>query len=55
MFLGENERQSQLINVSEEYVDSLMKIKNYMKNEIKEIGDNEMNQEVELLDRLVKE
>ena len=54
-FLGENERQSQRINVSEEYVNSLMKFKNYIKNEITEIGDDEMNQEVELLDRLVKE
>ena len=43
------------INVSEEYVNSLMKFKNYIKNEITEIGDDEMNQEVELLDRLVKE
>ncbi|MBR4261197.1 MAG: hypothetical protein IKQ33_04530, partial [Clostridia bacterium] len=54
-FLGENERQSKAINVSLEYVDVLMKVKNYLKNEIKEIGDNDMNQEVELLDLLVKE
>lgn len=54
-FLGENERQSKAINVSTEYVDTLLKIKNYLKSEIKEIGDNDMNQEVELLDLLVKE
>ncbi|MBR2240916.1 MAG: VWA domain-containing protein [Clostridia bacterium] len=53
--LGENERESQAINVSEEYVDTLLKFKEYMKNEIKEIDDNEMNQEIEILDLLVKE
>ena len=55
ILLGENERQSQALNVSEEYVDTLIKFKNYMKDEIKEIGDNEMNQEIEILDLLVKE
>ena len=55
VLLGENERQSQAINVSEEYVNTLLKFKNYMKNEIKEIGDNEMNKEIEILDMLVKE
>ena len=54
-FLGENERQSKAINVSLEYVEVLMKVKKYLKNEINEIGDNDMNQEVELLDLLVKE
>ena len=53
--LGENERQSQAINVSEEYVETLMKFKDYMKNEIKEIGDSTMNQEIDILDLLVKE
>ena len=53
--LGENERQSQAINVSEEYVETLVKFKDYMKNEIKEIGDNTMNQEIDILDLLVKE
>ena len=55
VLLGENERQSQALNVSKEYVDTLLKFKNYMKNEIKEIGDNDMNQEIEILDLLVKE
>lgn len=55
ILLGENERTSQSINVSDEYVDILMTLKNYLKNEIKEIGDEEMNQEVELLDLLVRE
>ena len=53
--LGENERQSQAINVSEEYVETLVKFKDYMKNEIKEIGDSTMNQEIDILDLLVKE
>ena len=53
--LGENERQSQAINVSDEFVDTLVRFKGYMKNEIKEIGDNEMNQEVQILDLLVEE
>lgn len=52
--LNQNERQSQALNVSKEYVDTLLKFKNYMKNEIKELGDNEMNQEIEILDLLVK-
>ena len=53
--LNQNERQSQALNVSKEYVYTLLKFKNYMKSEIKELGDNEMNQEIEILDLLVKE
>ena len=53
--LGQNERQSQKLNVSSEYAETLVKFKEYMKNEIKEIGDNDMNQEIEILDLLVKE
>ena len=55
ILLGENERQSKAINVSPEYAEVLMEIKDYLKSEIKEIGDNDMNQEVDLLDLLVKE
>ena len=55
VLLGENERTSQGVNVSDEYADILITLKNYLKSEIKEIGDEEMNQEVELLDLLVKE
>lgn len=52
--LGQNERTSQKLSVSEEYVDTLVKFKEYMKNEIKDIGDDDMNQEIEILDILVK-
>lgn len=54
IMLGENERQSQAINVSKEYVNILSKFKNYMKNEIEKIGDKDMMQEIEILDLLVK-
>lgn len=53
--LGENERTSQQLKVSEEYVDTLMKFKNYLKNEIKELNDDSLKQEVDILELLVKE
>lgn len=52
--LGENERTSTKLSVDKEYVDIFVKFKAYMKNEIKEIGDNDMNQEIEILDLLTK-
>lgn len=52
--LGENERTSAKLNVSKEFSEVFAKFKEYMKNEIKEIGDENMNQEIEILDLLVK-
>lgn len=52
--LGENERTSVKLNVSEKYVDIMSKFKEYMKKEISEIGDKDMNQEIEILDLLTK-
>lgn len=52
--LGENERTSTKLNVSKEFSEVFAKFKEYMKNEIKEIGDENMNQEIEILDLLVK-
>ena len=52
--LNENERTSTKLTVSDEYVKIFTKFKEYMKNEIKEIDDNDMNQEIEILDLLIK-
>ncbi|MCR5145854.1 MAG: VWA domain-containing protein [Clostridia bacterium] len=52
--LGENERTSTKLTVSKEYAETFTKFKEYMKNEIKEIDDNDMNQEIEILDLLLK-
>ena len=52
--LGENERTSVKLSVSEKYAATISKFKEYMKNEIAEIGDKEMNQEIEILDLLTK-
>lgn len=52
--LGENERVSMKLNVSKEYVETIAKFKEYMKKEINEIGDKNMNQEIEILDLILK-
>lgn len=52
--LNENERTSVKLTVSDEYVKTFTEFKEYMKNEIKEIDDNDMNQEIEILDLLLK-
>lgn len=52
--LGENERTSVKLSVSEKYVDIMSKFKEYMKKEITELGDTDMNQEIEILNLLTK-
>ena len=52
--LGENERTSMNLNISKEYAETFAKFKEYMKKEINEIGDKDMNQEIEILDLIVK-
>ena len=52
--LGENERRSTKLSVSEEYVELFKKFRNYMKSEIEILGDDDMNQEVEILDLLAE-
>lgn len=51
--LGENERTSVKLTVSKEYKDLFEKMKGYMESEIKEIGDDELNQEIEILEELI--
>ena len=52
--LGENERTSVKLSVSEDYSEIFKKFEGYMKNEIKEIGDKNLNQEIEILNYLIK-
>ena len=53
VMLGENERTSVKLTVSDEYKEIFKKIKEYISNENKEIKDDTLNQEVELLDKLI--
>ncbi len=52
--LGEHERVSTSLSVSKNYKDIFVKLQKYMKHEIDEIKDETMNQEIELLDKLIK-
>ena len=51
--LGENERTSDKLHVSEEYKKIFKTFEEYMKSEIEEVHDLELEQEVEILDLLV--
>ena len=55
VLLGENERSSVSLSVSKEYSENFKKFKEYLKKEIKEIGDDEMKQEIDILNMLIKE
>ena len=50
--LGRWERQSVQLYVSEQYRELFKEFKLYFENEMKEIGDNSLNKEVELLKRI---
>ena len=52
--LGENERTSVKLTVSEEYKDVFKKIKSYMEKEIEALKDEDMEQEIKLLEKLIK-
>lgn len=52
--LGENERTSTKLSVSDEYKDIFEKLKKYFENEKKEVKDDTLNQEIELLDTLIE-
>ena len=54
VLLGENERSSVKLAVSSEYSQNFKKFKEYFEKEMKEIGDDEMKQEIEILDMLIK-
>ena len=54
VMLGENERSSVKLSVSDKYSKNFEQFKKYFEKEMKEIGDDEMKQEVEILDMLIK-
>lgn len=51
--LGRNERTSVKLEVSDEYKEIFSKLKTYMEQEISEIKDDTLNQEIEILDKLI--
>lgn len=51
--LGENERTSVKLTVSEEYKENFRKIKSYLENEKNELKDDDLNQEIDLLEKLI--
>ena len=51
--LGENERTSVDLEVSDEYKEIFSNLKTYMEQEISEIQDETLNQEIEILDKLI--
>lgn len=54
IILSENERASVKLSVSEEYGELFKKFKVYLENEIEEIGDKELEHEVEILNLLIE-
>lgn len=51
--LGENERTSVKLTVSEEYKENFRKIKSYLENEKSELKDDDLKQEIDLLEKLI--
>lgn len=51
--LGENERTSVKLTVSEEYKENFRKIKSYLENEKSELKDDDLKQEIDLLENLI--
>jgi len=53
VMLGENERPSQKLKVSEEYKNTFKQIKEYIQKENEELKDETLQQEIEILDQLI--
>ena len=53
-YYSENERTSVDLSLSDKYKDVFNTFKAYMESEIKEIGDNTLEQEIEILDKILK-
>lgn len=53
IMLGENERPSQKLKVSEEYKNTFKQIKEYIQKENKELKDETLQQEIDILDELI--
>ena len=51
--LGENERTSVKLTVGNEYKELFKKMKKYMESELSVIGDDELKQEIEILEKLI--
>lgn len=51
--LGEHERTSVNLTVSEDYKNIFKTIKDYMENEMTEVNDKDLKQEIEILDKLI--
>ena len=51
--LGENERPSQKLKVSEEYKNTFKQIKEYIQKENKELKDETLQKEIDILDELI--
>lgn len=51
--LGENERASVKLTVGDEYKELFKKMKKYIESEVTDIGDNELKQEIEILEKLI--
>lgn len=51
--LGENERTSVKLTVGNEYKELFKKMKKYMESEVSVIGDDELKQEIEILEKLI--
>lgn len=54
IILGEHERTSVDLTVSDEYKNIFEQLKGYLEGEIEAVGDKTMKQEVEILDELIK-
>ena len=54
IMLGENERTSQKIKVSNEYKEIFKEIRDYINNENKTLNDDTFNKEIEILDILIE-
>ena len=53
LILGRNERTSVDLEVSDEYKEIFSNLKTYMEQEVNEIKDDTLNQEIEILDKLI--
>ena len=53
-YYSENERTSVKLTVSDEYKEIFNKFKAYMESEIKELGDETLNQEIQILDKILE-
>ena len=51
--LGINERQSAKLSVSDNYKETFKKLKTYIEQENKMLNDNDLNNEIEIINKLI--